>query len=541
MARGAALTIAPPAGHRRVLPWPGLLALAVVVAVLGTAAAGLVAAAGHGASLPRLDYVFGLLRFTAFQAALSTVLSLLAGALVALALARRTRFPGRPLLTAVLNLAIVLPSIVVVLGIVAVFGRAGWLAEALRALGLGPRSWLYGLPGILIAHVFFNAPLVARILGAALASVPADEWRLARHLGLPPAAVFRLIDLPVLARELPGAAALVFLLCFTSFAAVLALGGGPGTATLEVAVYEALRFEADFGRAAVLAAIQIGVTGVLAALALGAGRRAATTLPSGVAAVRPDAESATLRWLDRTVLLAAVLFLGSPVLAVLGKGLPELASLARPAVGEALRASLVVAIPAGLLASLGGLGLSLLTRTLDSAGRHGAARLVRTGTLGALAVPPIALSAGLFVALRPVADPFALGPAAIIAVNALMTLPFAMRLVEPAVLRAGARYGRLAESLGVTGLARLRLVEAPLVAQPLGVAFAIAAAFSLGDLGAAAFFGTGGFVTLPVLLYQRLGAYRTDEAAAVALLLATLVLALFALAALATRRHREAG
>ena len=36
---------------------------------------------------------------------------------------------------------------------------------------------------------------------------------------------------------------MIFLLCFTSFAVVLALGGGPDAATLEVAIFEALRFE----------------------------------------------------------------------------------------------------------------------------------------------------------------------------------------------------------------------------------------------------------------------------------------------------------
>ena len=52
-------------------------------------------------------------------------------------------------------------------------------------------------------------------------------------------------------------------------------------------------------------------------------------------------------------------------------------------------------------------------------------------------------------------------------------------------------------------------------------------ALSLGDLGVAAFFGSGNILTLPLLLYQRMGAYRMAESASVALLLALLVLALF--------------
>ena len=50
-------------------------------------------------------------------------------------------------------------------------------------------------------------------------------------------------------------------------------------------------------------------------------------------------------------------------------------------------------------------------------------------------------------------------------------------------------------------------------------ALAVAAALSLGDLGVAAFFGSGNLLTLPLLLYERMGAYRMEEAASVALLL----------------------
>jgi thiamine transport system permease protein len=142
-------------------------------------------------------------------------------------------------------------------------------------------------------------------------------------------------------------------------------------------------------------------------------------------------------------------------------------------------------------------------------------------------VPPVAVSAGLFVVLRPLANPFALAIPLIILVNGVMALPFALRQVEPPLVLSAERYGRLAASLGVTGLARLRLVDWPLLRRPLAAAFAVATALSLGDLGVAAFFGSGNILTLPLLLHQRMGAYRMEEAASAALFLALLVLALF--------------
>ena len=53
-------------------------------------------------------------------------------------------------------------------------------------------------------------------------------------------------------------------------------------------------------------------------------------------------------------------------------------------------------------------------------------------------------------------------------------------------------------------MTRLRLVDWPLLRRPLAAALAVATALSLGDLGVAAFFGTGNILTLPLLLYQRM-------------------------------------
>jgi thiamine transport system permease protein len=129
-----------------------------------------------------------------------------------------------------------------------------------------------------------------------------------------------------------------------------------------------------------------------------------------------------------------------------------------------------------------------------------------------------------------VADPNALAVPLIILVNVLMALPFAIRQVEPPLIISSERYGRLADSLGILGVWRLWLVDWPLLKRPLAAALAVAVALSLGDLGVAAFFGSGNIVTLPLLLYQRMGAYRMGEAASVALLLAVLALALFVIA-----------
>ena len=45
--------------------------------------------------------------------------------------------------------------------------------------GLAGGDWpgIYGLSGILIAHVFFNLPLATRLFLQALDTIPDDQWR----------------------------------------------------------------------------------------------------------------------------------------------------------------------------------------------------------------------------------------------------------------------------------------------------------------------------------------------------------------------------
>src|SRR5690606_12093530 len=115
----------------------------------------------------------------------------------------------------------------------------------------------------------------------ALQTVPADQWRLASQLGMGPRAAFRLIEWPALRQALPGVAGLVFMLCVTSFTIVLPLGGGPRATTLEVAIYQALRFDFDPARGVALTVLQVGLTFVvvLALTRLGANITGDANLP----------------------------------------------------------------------------------------------------------------------------------------------------------------------------------------------------------------------------------------------------------------------
>jgi thiamine transport system permease protein len=240
--------------------WPGAVAaLAVALLALGPLAV-LVWRAGGAGGIGVAD--LAALRFTLVQAALSAALSLALAVPVARALARR-RFRGRGVVIALLGAPFILPVIVAVVGLLAIFGRGGVLNDALALVGL-PRLSIYGLHGVVLAHVFFNLPLAVRMILTGWQAIPEDRFRLAASLGAP---VFRTLEWPMLRTVLPGAALVIFLVCLTSFAVALTLGGGPGATTLELAIFQALRFDFAPDRAAALALMQLAICAVAAAVA----------------------------------------------------------------------------------------------------------------------------------------------------------------------------------------------------------------------------------------------------------------------------------
>jgi len=256
----------------------GLVAALILSVTLGPLAALLSQPETNTLLLWQDSYLTHVAWFSLKQAALSALLSLLLAVPLARALFHR-QFPGKTLLLHLFGLSQVLPVIIALFGLVAVHGAQGWLTQFMRKIGLPLPDYLFGLSGILLAHVFFNMPLATRWLVQALEQIPANHWRQAAQLDMPEWSRFRWLEWPAMHRLLPGLASLIFMLCFTSFTIVMALGGGPQATTLEVAIYQALRFDFDLASAGQLACWQL-LLGTLVVLSYGWLKPATASLSS---------------------------------------------------------------------------------------------------------------------------------------------------------------------------------------------------------------------------------------------------------------------
>ena len=281
---------------------------------------------------------------------------------------------------------------------------------------------------------------------------------------------------------------------------------------MELAIYQAVRFDFDLGRAAMLAVVQFALC---AAAALGLRAAGAPeALGAGLDRV-VEHHAPGGRMLDALAVALAALFLMAPLAMILARGLPGLADLPGGLWSAAAR-SVAVALGATALTLAMALALAL---------RGGA--LARLSMLLPLAASGLVMGTGLFVLLHPLVAPREVALLVTMLVNAVMALPFAARVIAPAVAQAEAGHGRLADSLGLHGLARLRWLILPRIRRPLGFAAGLTAALSMGDLGVIALFAGDGQATLPLLMVRLMSAYRMEQAAGVALVLLAISLALF--------------
>jgi thiamine transport system permease protein len=484
------------------------------------------AAAGEPLSARTAVDIPHLLRMSSIQAGLTTILSITTGIALAWAM-NRLRFPGRSLVVGLFATAIVTPGVVIAFGLLSVWGRSGWASQlAILLTGEPLGVSIFGLGGILAAHVILDGALAARILLARLDAIPATRLKTGQSLALSPWQRFRVIDWPAISGTLPGLAALIFLLAFTSFPIVLLLGGGPANQTLEVAIYAAVRLDFDLHGAVMLALVQVGVC---AAIVLAASALAPVPPSLGPSLGQSWSDRGLARGLQWAVLLLSLAGFALPLVAILfdGFGSALWAVVGRRSFWQATGTSVLLATLSAALALAVALGVAQA--------RAATARpLLRTSiaapSYAYLAVPSVVLALGFFLLVRSFGiNPGHAAPLVVVLANALLALPFAVATLAPPFDAIARSRGRLIRSLGLSGGRQFLSVEWPLVAPEAGVVVALSFCFSLGDLGVISLFGTQDFVTLPLLMVRALGAYRTNDAAAIAALMLVLTLIAFVL------------
>ncbi|MFT6987869.1 MAG: thiamine transport system permease protein [Psychromonas sp.] len=466
--------------------------------------------------------------FSFYQAFLSTLLSVGLAIPVAHALSRRDFF-GKTLLLKLFATTLVLPVLVGVFGLLSIYGNSGVIAQSLAAFNQELPFSIYGLKGILLAHLFFNLPFAARLLLQSLQSIPVEHHKLSVHLGITHWNKFKLIEWPCLRQQLPHVCGLVFMLCFTSFATVMALGGGPKSTTIELAIYQAIKFDFDLQAGALLALWQILLCGCLAIIIQRFSRPISLMNSTTKTKFSIFSDSRRALCWDLLWIFVVIALVIPPLLMVIINGFNAqfIDIITDLSFWSALKNSLLVAIFAAFIAVIAGLFILIASRFWRLIGLNMRADKIELIATIILVTPGIVISTGLFLLLRNITDIFSIAIVIVIAVNSLMALPYVIKTLTQPMLYTAQQYDKLCASLGMFGFSRFYLVEWRSIRQPIVHAFSISFVLSMGDLSAIALFGSQDFRTLPLYLFQLLGSYQMESAAVVSLFLLILSVGVF--------------
>lgn len=475
------------------------LVLLFVVPLAAVMRTGLQAGAGQMVEVLTAARTWQVLGFTLLQAAASTVVTV-AVALPAAVVLALYRFPGRGFVRALVLVPFVMPTVVVASAFLALVGPRGLLG-----VDLSGSIW-----GLVLAHMFLNLAVVIRVVGSALATINPDLESAARVLGASRRQAFREVTWPLVRPALVAAATIVFLFCFTSFGVVQVLGAGQ-LRTVEVEIYRQTTYLLNLPAAAALALLQLAA--VIAMLVVVGGERRGTQTSAVDVARAP--RGAARWWVALIVGVTSVLVL-TPLAIVLVRSLwvsgswstagwqllfspGESTNAVEPwrAVLASLRTATAATVIAVVIGGMAALGLALR-------GRTGWLRSVDALLLLPLGTSAVTVGLGMLLAFgRPPLDLRNTGLLVILA-QALVAIPFVVRVLAPAFAGFDRRYLDAASVLGRSPSAAWRSVAVPMLLPAIAVAVGFAFAVTIGEFGATVFLATPADPTLPVAISRLL-------------------------------------
>ena len=442
----------------------------------------------------------------------------------------RYDWPGRAALRSFLLVPFLLPSLVVVFGVLDLFGPAGLLSSAVPALSF----FGHGLPGIVAANLVFNVPIVilftatgtesaSRELEETVATLGGSPWRAYRDAWGPPTWVGAVVG-----------GLLTFLFSALSFAPPLLLCG-PRCYTVEARVWQLDQVLPEPTSAGLLAFAMVLLFLVptvlylvlLSRLRAIPGRRAdvvhlAARRPLGLAL----AALTGLVLLAEFSVLAAVLYRTVLPVGSAGPGAAWTQLFSSRTTAQ-LGISALGMVGNTLLFAAGATVLALLLGIV--LGYAVAGRPRRASSLGLvlflpLLISPVVLAFSLATFWRPI-----LGGAPniwilVILSQAILALPFALQSIEIPLAGLSRSAREAAETLGASPWGAFLDADLPRVREGLSTAGLFAFALGLGEFTATNFLVTPRYWTLPVALYNLANAraFAVGDAAVGLLLLLSL-------------------
>lgn len=229
---------------------PALIAIYLVLLVFVPLVAVLSEALGQGwrAIIQVLSHpaAAAAIRLTLWTSLTIGLVNLVLGTITAWVLAR-CDFPGRTLLSTLVDLPLALPTLVAGVLIAVLYGPEGLFGSA---LGDGPFEVLFAAPAILLALAFVTVPFVVRAVEPVLHEIDPAEIEAARVLGAGPFRTFRAVFLPAILPAATSGSVRSVGRAMGEFGSIVVVSGNIPMKTLAAPVYVFGEIESGFPHSA---------------------------------------------------------------------------------------------------------------------------------------------------------------------------------------------------------------------------------------------------------------------------------------------------
>jgi sulfate transport system permease protein len=183
------------------------------------------------------------------------------------------RVPGRQLISAIVDLPLTLPTLVIGVVWVALVGPQSAFGQQLARGGF---SIAYSPAAIVIVLLFVTLPLMVRAVEPVLLDMDPAEEEAAKTLGATPRTIFLQLTLRALAPTISYGTLQCFARCLAEFGAVVVVSGNIAMRTLTAPVYVYGQVESGASQAAAaLSVVLLGGAGAVSYLSRAIQRRGA--------------------------------------------------------------------------------------------------------------------------------------------------------------------------------------------------------------------------------------------------------------------------
>jgi sulfate transport system permease protein len=218
------------------LLYVGALVLAPLVGILLSALRPGVHIIAETFARPDVRHAFQL---TAIITLITVVVTGVLGVVVALVLTR-DRFPGKRLLSAVVDLPLAVSPVIVGLMAVLLFGRGGWFEPFFTSQGI---QIIFALPSMVLVTIFICIPFVIREVAPVLEELGTEEEQAAWTLGASRIQAFFRVTLPNIRFGLMYGVALTTARALGEIGAVLIVSGAIAGKTETATLFTLLAYE----------------------------------------------------------------------------------------------------------------------------------------------------------------------------------------------------------------------------------------------------------------------------------------------------------